>query len=154
MVSHGGVGHHVAWLEAEDPNAIITFAKLQIPLTVMYAMAVMFPKLAILGLYLRIFTREWHRVSCYTLIGLVAGTGISTAIVTCLQCRPISALWDPTLDKDEMCIDIQYFWRWASFPNIVTDIMMLALPMPCIWRLHLSLRDKIGLVLTFTTGSV
>lgn len=154
MVNHGGVGHHTVWVEAEDPEAIITFMKLQIPLTVMYAMAVMFPKLAILGLYLRIFTKQWHRVSCFTLIAVVSATGVSIAIVTCLQCRPISALWDVVADQETQCIDIPLFWRWGSFPNIMTDLLMLTLPIPCIWRLQLSTRDKIGLVLTFATGSV
>ncbi|KAL1957329.1 hypothetical protein VTO42DRAFT_6118 [Malbranchea cinnamomea] len=154
MVTSGGVGHHLTWVLATDPAAFKTFLKLQIPMTIMYAMAVMFPKLAILALYLRIFTKPWHRVSCFTLIGLVSAAGFSVVLTACLQCRPLAFMWNPEGHPGGKCIDVNAFWKWGSFPNIVTDFLMLMLPMPCIWKLQLSIRDKIGLVVTFATGSV
>jgi hypothetical protein len=154
MVAGGGVGHHAGWVLQNEPEAVRLFMKLQIPHITIYAAAVTFPKLAILGLFLRIFTKQWHRVCCQLLIVLVAATGIAVVIVTCFQCRPLAYLWDPEGHPGARCIDINAFWRWGSFPNIITDVMILLLPVPCIWKLQLSTRDKVGLIVTFATGSV
>lgn len=154
MVTEGRVGHHVGWIAENDPEALPVYLKLGIPFIIMWATAVMAPKLAILGLFLRIFTKYWHRVSCFALVGLVSATALVVVLVTALQCVPIATLWDPDGHPHARCIDMNAFWRWGSFPNIITDVMMLFLPMPCIWRLQLSTRDKIGVILTFATGSV
>jgi hypothetical protein len=45
-------------------------------------------------------------------------------------------------------------FRYGSIPNIVTDVVMLILPMPLIWGLHVSTKVKIGLLVTFLLGSM
>lgn len=154
MVLDGGVGRHFGWLLENDPEGITTFLKLQVPFTIVYSLAACFPKLVILGLYLRIFAEKRDRISCYILIGILSATCIAVVIVTCIQCTPLAFLWDPESHPDGSCIDMNKFWTWGSFPNIVTDVMMLILPLNCIWKLQLSFKDKVGLVLTFATGSM
>lgn len=41
-----------------------------------------------------------------------------------------------------------------SVPNIVTDLIMLLLPMPVIWRLKLPTKQKIALTGVFLLGSL
>jgi len=154
MVAYGGVGRHIMWLETNDLTALTTFLKMQIPFTILYALAVTFPKLAILGLYLRVFIQKRYRITSYVLIAILSSSCLSVVIVTFVQCTPVSYLWDPTAHPDGHCIDINSFWRWGSFPNVITDLVMLVLPLPCIWTLQLSKKDKVGLVITFCTGSV
>jgi hypothetical protein len=154
MVQNGGVGRHVGWLTMNEPTKIRTFTIIQVPFTIAYALAVNFPKLVILGLYLRIFAEKSHRICCYILIAILSAAGLSVVLVTCLQCTPLAFMWDPTLHPGGHCINIQSFWTWGSLPNIITDVLMMGLPLPCIWKLQLSAKDKIGLVLTFATGSM
>ncbi|OCL04356.1 hypothetical protein AOQ84DRAFT_346335 [Glonium stellatum] len=154
MVYNGGIGHHLLWIASNDPAALTTFAKLQIPFTIVYALAVTFPKMAILGLYLRIFVEKSYRFASFGLIAILTSSCLAVVIVTCTQCTPISFLWDPTGHPEGHCIDIDSFWRWGSFPNVITDLIMLLLPLPCIWKLQLSKKDKIGLAVTFATGSI
>ena len=45
-------------------------------------------------------------------------------------------------------------YKYWSVPNIVTDVVMLILPMPVIWRLKISRAQKAGLTVTFLLGSV
>jgi hypothetical protein len=45
-------------------------------------------------------------------------------------------------------------YTWFSIPNLVTDVAMLALPLPAIWTLKMSRGQKVGLTLTFLTGSM
>jgi hypothetical protein len=154
MVQVGGIGRHYEWVFLNDPAALTTFAKLQIPFSIAWELAVAFPKVAVLGLYLRIFVDEKQRLATYILIVILVLFCISQVLATCLQCFPLSYLWDPTAHPGGHCLDFNTLWRWGSFPNIVTDIFMLLLPLPCLLKLHLSTRDKIGLVATFLTGSM
>ncbi|KAL8818167.1 MAG: hypothetical protein Q9191_008000 [Dirinaria sp. TL-2023a] len=45
-------------------------------------------------------------------------------------------------------------YRWASLPNLITDIIMLILSLPLVWKLHIGTSQKVGLSLTFLTGSI
>jgi len=46
------------------------------------------------------------------------------------------------------------YYRFTKIPNIATDVAMLAVPLPIVWKLQTSLLQKIGLTLIFMTGSV
>jgi hypothetical protein len=154
MVYYGGIGYHVVWLAENHPLALVTFAKLQVSFTILYSASVTFPKLAILGLYQRIFTEKPYRIIAYILMGIVTTAFIVLIICTVAQCIPLGYLWNKKGHPGGHCFNTSAFWRYGSVPNIVTDVVMLFLPLPCIWKLQLSRRDKIGLVITFFTGSM
>ncbi|KUJ24393.1 uncharacterized protein LY89DRAFT_548631, partial [Mollisia scopiformis] len=69
------------------------------------------------------------------------------------MCIPFQYNWDKKI-KGGHCIDQQMFFRWATVPNIVTDLVMFFLPMPAVWGLHLPTSQKIGVTFTFFLGSV
>ncbi|KAF2797222.1 hypothetical protein K505DRAFT_298737 [Melanomma pulvis-pyrius CBS 109.77] len=154
MVHWAEIGHHTLWVCMMNPMALITYAKLQIPFTIMLSFAIAFAKLAILSLFLRIFVQKGYRWATYGIMGIQVLTLVVSTIITCTVCTPISYLWEPQLHPDGHCIDINAFWRWGSFPQIITDVLILILPLPILWKLHLSPKDKIGVILTFCTGSI
>lgn len=152
MVTHAGVGHHIAAVEMSDPAKVILWAKLLISIPIVYVLAVTLPKLAILSLYFKIFTQKTHRLICYTIAGILLASAFANIIAGALECVPIAKFWDKSLKGH--CINANAYFRWASLPNIITDIAMLALPLPVIWRLQTSRNVKIGLTITFITGSM
>ena len=77
----------------------------------------------------------------------------STVITGLAACRPFAANWNPKLPGSH-CIDNEAFFRYSSVPNIMTDIVMLVLPIRIVWNLHTTTRLKIGLTATFTVGSL
>ena len=154
MVHTAGVGRHTLWLCVKWPMALIMYAKLQIPFTILQAFAIAFAKLAILYMFLRIFVQPIYRWATYGLMGIVVGTCIAVTILTCTVCTPIQYLWEPQLHPDGHCIDINAFWRWGSFPQIVTDVAILILPLPALWQLNLPRKDRIGVIVTFCIGSM
>ena len=109
------------------------------------------PKLAILALYYRLFPKKDFRMIIYILMGILVGLTISTVVTAGVACRPFSANWDPSPGA---CINKEAFFIWSSMPNIVTDIIMLVLPIRVVWKLHTTTRLKIGLTLTFAVGSL
>lgn len=152
-VTEGGVGHHIAALEITDPGKIVVWAKLVVGIPIVYLAAVLFPKLAILAIYLRIFTKKPYRRACYALAVLLIANWIATTVAGLLVCIPLRYLWDRTVAGGH-CFDINAYFRWSSLVNILTDVIMLILPLPVIWKIHTSRNIKIGLTFTFATGSV
>lgn len=135
------------------PGNLIVYAKFIIAVPLLYLAAVVFPKLAILAIYLRVFTQPRFRIVCYLLAAVLVANWIGTTVAGLLICRPLRYLWDHSIPGGH-CFDINAWFRWASLVNIVTDVVMLILPLPVIWVLHTSKNVKIGLTITFATGSM
>ncbi|KAL2041445.1 hypothetical protein N7G274_005827 [Stereocaulon virgatum] len=45
-------------------------------------------------------------------------------------------------------------YRYISIPNLVTDVVILILPLHVVWHLHAGVAQKIGLTVTFMTGCI
>ena len=136
-----------------NPAALIPWAKVLVVTPIIYSAACCLPKVVILLLYLRIFASSSYRIACYVLLAIVVALAISDVIAGATLCTPISYLWDKTIEGGH-CINIPVFYRWGTLPNAITDLFMLILPLPVVWKLHATQRVKIGLTITFLTGSM
>lgn len=148
-----GVGRHLPALMIQDPPVVTVYFKYLLVMACYYYSMVAVPKLAVLALYNRLLTLEPYR----TIIRVLAAVLILSATVVVIMalnlCHPFAANWNPHL-PGARCMDQQSFYTYASLPNIITDVAMLVLPMPVVWRLHASMKVKLGLVATFLTGSL
>lgn len=122
-------------------------------ISLLYFWAVSIPKIAILVLFHPLFPDRRFRRTVVTLTGVLIALTLTTGITAFSACRPFAANWNPKL-PGAFCLDKEGLFRWASFPNILTDVIMLVLPMPTIWNLHTSFRLKLGLIATFAVGSL
>ena len=73
-------------------------------------------------------------------------------LVTVFQCVPVSGLW--TYGLHAKCIGFEQLLIGTTVPHIATNLALLALPIPCIWRLHTTASQKIALTATFMLGSL
>ena len=153
MVHYGGVGRHASAIAETDPSVLTVFAKLEVAFVFLYLVAVTLPKLVILSLYLRLFPQQGYRKASYALCAVLVASYLADTVAAALICRPLSALWNPNIVGSH-CINQNAFFRWATFPNILTDICLLILPIPTVWNTKLSVKTKIGLTLTLGTGSM
>lgn len=87
------------------------------------------------------------------LAGILIAASIANTIVSLAACKPFEANYNPTLPGAK-CIDKEAFYIWTSLPNILTDVVMLVLPLPIVWRLQNTKRVKIALTFTFLVGSL
>lgn len=87
-------------------------------------------------------------------MGVLVATAVATFIANLIQCVPLEFAWAVKEVAGAHCFNHQLFWSLISLPNIITDIVILALPVPVICKIQLSWKDKIGLILTFATGSM
>lgn len=153
MVYACGVGHHATYILAVEPATYISWAKSAVAVEIIYCTSVVFPKLSILAMYLRLFpVKKAYRYTTFTLMFIVAANGIAGDFTSLLSCRPLASRWDPA--RHGHCINITNYWRFISLANIISDIAMLVLPLPVVWNLHVSLPQKISLTVLFLTGSL
>ena len=146
----GGAGRHVVTV---SPSELENWLKLLKVEEYLYLFSTMIPKLAILCLYLRFFNTRPYRYAAYA-IAVVMFMNYSTSVILAfVMCKPFVFSWDKSIPGGK-CGDIMAVYRWMSLPNLATDLAMLILPLPVIWGLQIRRNQKIGLTLTFLTGSV
>jgi len=111
----------------------------------------MFIKTSMVFFYLRIFgTKNAFKITAYATITSIVLWAISVVLETFLLCRPVAFNWDQTVKGT--CGDRNTVYVSAGALNIVSDFMVLALPIPHIWDLQLPLARKLGLVVMFSLG--
>lgn len=147
---HGGVGLHIQRVVKESPEKVAVQGKFMFAFPLIYFAAVVPPKMAIIYLYLSVFTQKPFRIVCYVVAGIMTGNWIGTTVASFCSCQPLSFYWT----QKGRCFDINSFFRWGGFSNIVTDVILMILPMPVVWELHASTRLKMGILITFLLGSL
>ena len=87
------------------------------------------PKLVILAVYLRIFVQKPSRIACYATGVVLVAACVINVVLSIWQCSPADYVWNKTIVNGYCRDSIQAHVRWGQFPNIVTDIALLILPM-------------------------
>ena len=108
-------------------------------------------KMSVLCFYIRIF----QTVFMYKIFFWVAGALIISWCVTfnflsLFTCVPIHKSWD--LQTPGFCLSHGPIFLATAIPNILIDFLLLVLPMPMIWRLHLDTGRKVALLGVFAAG--
>lgn len=67
------------------------------------------------------------------------------------QCTPFRKNWQPWLAGS--CINLHATFLAISVPSILTDIAILALPLPHVWKLQTNKTQKVSLSIIFLLGS-
>lgn len=115
-----------------------------------YGIAASFVKWSILALYIAIFPQQKFRYWVWFLAIINLGSLIAIVLVTCLQCIPLDALWDPTVKGT--CINFSYFSIFNTSFSFSLDLVILISPLPLVWKLKLSTRKRMLLGINFAFG--
>lgn len=74
----------------------------------------------------------------------------SVILETFLLCRPLAYNWDTSIAGT--CGDRNATYVVAGTLNLITDLMAMALPLPHILKLQLTLAKKVALCSVFSIG--
>ncbi|KAI0123342.1 hypothetical protein BJ170DRAFT_105591 [Xylariales sp. AK1849] len=119
---------------------------------VMTTVACLFTKLTFFFQFYRIIrnTHAQLRLPYIVTMSLIAAWSVSQTLVTAIPCIPVKAFWDRSIAAK--CID-ENMKRWMnSIGNIVTDFIILVLPVPVLWRIRLPAGQKWALGGVFGLG--
>ncbi|KAL4922632.1 hypothetical protein BDW62DRAFT_196636 [Aspergillus aurantiobrunneus] len=149
-VTHGGIGLHA---QEAGLDAIMFAAKMVFILQVVYAIGLSLVKTSLMVLYYHLFgIRKSFRIAIYVVGTIVWLWAFCNILESMLVCRPISANWDPAAAPSTTCGNRKATFIVSGFWNMITDFMVMLLPVPYIWGLQLPLGRKIGLIVTFCLG--
>lgn len=73
-------------------------------------------------------------------------------LIVIFNCTPIAGSWDISLALTAKCIDKKSFYVGGSVPNVITDLVLVIMPLPYVWKLHASLAQRIVLGGIFALG--
>jgi len=120
---------------------------------ILWATSLLFTKASILLFYMRIFDVSVTWVRAVSRLATVAITLWCLSVILCgfLLCRPFAFNWDQTIPGGRCGNQILSYILTGSF-NIVTDVIVLCLPMPMVWRLQMPLPNKIAVTVIFAIG--
>lgn len=77
---------------------------------------------------------------------------IAVLIVNICQCHPVRYFYDKTIPGQ--CIDQTAFYISTAALNLLTDVMVLSIPIIITARLHMPLRRKIAVCIILCLGVV
>ncbi|KAI1736252.1 hypothetical protein F4680DRAFT_262349 [Xylaria scruposa] len=153
-IKQGGVGLHLDYLEETQPEKITIFLKYLVAESIWYLATIWIAKLSICILYRRLFPGRWIYVVLCIVVFIMIGTSIGTVITLFVACRPFSANWGPPEVQQTHCIDKEPLFVWGTLPNVITDAVLLVIPLPVVWKLHMATNLKLALTGTFLIGGI
>jgi hypothetical protein len=119
----------------------------------MYATSITLTKTSILVFYYRMFLTSIIKNGCIFLVGISVSWYVAVIIVAFCQCRPLYKAWSPFLEEGT-CIDTNQYFLGNSVINIITDILILVLPVVAISKLQMKTYMKLGVIGAFLLGSL
>ncbi|KAM0553265.1 hypothetical protein ACHAPJ_007555 [Fusarium lateritium] len=117
---------------------------------VFYNIALAAIKLTLLFQYFRAMTAHKLKKVYIAALVVVGAWSISQIFVYAFACRPIALFWDKSLEGS--CIPNNPSWYINAAGNILTDLLILVLPLPIIRKLQLGRRQKYILMSIFCLG--
>lgn len=104
--------------------------------------------------WIRIFvpsrTRNVFFYACWAVLIVNTTYYIANIIATNLACIPFRAIYDKTIPGK--CLDEKALDSSSAAINLISDLTILILAQKVIWRLHISVKKKLGVSVVFAVG--
>ncbi len=143
-----GFGKHINQIpKSHDPE----LAKLLFVDNLLYNTGLTIVKMSVLLFYVRIFkTVKTYKLMFWITACLILGWCIAINFLALFTCTPVHKSWNP--ETPGHCLPQSKTFLGATIPNILIDFLLLVLPMPMLWRLHIKSSHKVALVGVFAAG--
>lgn len=130
-----GWGRHMITLSLQD---VTSFTKSYWAIQLLFPTTMSFAKISMLFLYRRIFPSRRFNILLYVVGAVIVVWWLASVLAIILICHPVQYFWDKTIPGGHCGNDFGILYGVAS-PNIVTDIAILILPLPILWKLQMRL---------------
>ena len=139
-----------------DPCVLICY-QVEYAFELTYAVLITVIKVSILLFYRRIFPAESlgarYRLAWWIILVWSTLWSISVFFSATFQCLPASYYWTKvTMKTHGTCLNITALLISTAILNIVTDVGILMLPMPIVWRLQIRKSQKFAVSSIFLLG--
>jgi hypothetical protein len=121
------------------------------PFQLCWVLSLGFTKASILLLYDSIFPYRVFHWICRGALLFMALWVATTLLIAGLICRPFAMNWNPTIPGGH-CGNYVLAFTITGIINLVTDTVVLVLPLPYLYRLPLPTYKKVVLLGVFSVG--
>lgn len=120
----------------------------------LYFLGIMFTKISILCLYVRIFkVNKTFRALCYGMMGFTVVYLLLFFFLFAFNCNPPARTWHLIgWTGGGSCFNNIKTGYAIGGINIFTDVVLLVMPLPLLWKLKIPRTQRIGLISIFCTG--
>ena len=117
---------------------------------ILYSLAIASIKFSILLLYLRLFPSLGVRRGAKALMAICT-TGCTTLLVLWVfKCKPVPKAWYP--NEAGTCVHRGSLLQAHTIFSLLINVMIIILPMPTLWGLHMPLRRRALVMAIFAVG--
>jgi len=112
-------------------------------------------KLAILMFYYALLNvMQFLKYVIYVVSGIIVAYTLAIFFALIFACHPVERNWGPILQFRDMdyCIDRAGLYLATALTNTTSDIILIPIPIPIIWRLHVPVGQKLGIAAIFGVG--
>ncbi|PYI00550.1 integral membrane protein [Aspergillus sclerotiicarbonarius CBS 121057] len=143
----GGSGYHMSDLDA---RTIVLFRQIFIASQFTYFLLSPTIKISFICFFRRIFITKRFLRFTFGLITFIATWSVAIFLSCAFQCRPLHAYWDSDVEGE--CFGSTTYIIVNQAFNVAIDFVILAAPVPMVWRLHRSWQDRLALNAAFALG--
>jgi hypothetical protein len=101
-------------------------------------------KTSVCLLYMELFPLRSLRIAAYCAIGISNVFALTVILSITFICLPVKSSLEPTVHGT--CGNCNALWLVLGILNILTDILILMLPMPFVWGLQLPRKKRFALI--------
>lgn len=113
-------------------------------------------KFSILTFYRVISTKRSYRIAIYTVMAIVAAFTVSMVFVNAFECPNPSDAWSMEIlfQKSGSCHDLHPIYYGQAAFNILSDVVILLLPMPMLRSVQMRRNKRLALIGIFSVGAI
>ncbi|KAI1390773.1 uncharacterized protein F4822DRAFT_426618 [Hypoxylon trugodes] len=130
-------------------NNVPIIFKILFSFGIIYLLALASVKMSVLFFYLRTFSTVSMKRVIWATMGVVFIWCLAHSLAFIFVCHPMQAWWDTTAGT---CGDLILIYASIVVTNIVTDLIIMGLPMYTIWHLQMRKTEKVALTIAFGLG--
>lgn len=152
-VFHGGLAYgHASEITAQfGAVPVVTLLRLLVPLHLLWALSLAFSKASILLLYSQLFKAEHYVIiAARVTIAINVAWAAGTILAVCLVCQPFSKSWETV--SGSHCGDQILPLVISGTINLATNVVVIVLPLPALYKLRMGIYKKLVLVAVFSLG--
>ena len=110
-------------------------------------------KMSVLLLYRRLFIGSFFNYYSLIMCGVIGLWSLGFFFAFAFECGTnLAAYWTSVQTIEQYCVNTDALYVGFVVSDVLTDILILAIPIPIVWKLHMSVVNKVGVTCIFLLG--
>lgn len=145
-----GYGHAVDINAKYGLEPIHLLFKIFLAVDAPWTISLSLSRTSMLLLYSKLFQNSYMVLASRITIIFMISWAVPTIVINFLICRPFSANWEP--GETARCGNRMALFMSVTGLNLVSDILVVIMPLPHLYRLRLPKNTKVGLAIVMNLG--